>query len=367
MTAHPDPPRRSRSARPRPHHAGPGPLLRAQLEPRRGPPAVRHGRQGVPRLRQRDRGHGPRPPPPGGDRGDPRPGRPAHRADRRDRLLRARRSASPTTLAGDVPGAARHGLLPELGLGGDRGRAQARPPGHRPARASSPSAARSTAGRSGRRRVTSSNLNYRRGYEPLLPGVYLAPVPGRLPRLRRRRGAGDRALPARPPRPDSRASSRPTQVAAILIEPVQGEGGYTPGAGRVPARPPGVLRRARHPAHRRRGPDRATGGPARMWAFEHAGIVPDVVCLAKAIANGLPLSAIVELAGAPGALGARRPRLDVRRQPGRLRGRASRSCETIRERGPRRERRRARRGAHGRPARGSRPRTTGSATSAGPG
>ena len=30
-----------------------------------------------------------------------------------------------------------------------------------------------------------------------------------------------------------------------------------------------------------------------MWAFEHAGIVADVVCLAKAIANGLPLSAIV--------------------------------------------------------------------------
>jgi len=30
-----------------------------------------------------------------------------------------------------------------------------------------------------------------------------------------------------------------------------------------------------------------------MWSFEHAGIVPDVVCLAKAIANGLPLSAIV--------------------------------------------------------------------------
>ena len=29
-----------------------------------------------------------------------------------------------------------------------------------------------------------------------------------------------------------------------------------------------------------------------MWAFEHAGIIPDVVCMAKAIANGLPLSAI---------------------------------------------------------------------------
>ncbi len=30
-----------------------------------------------------------------------------------------------------------------------------------------------------------------------------------------------------------------------------------------------------------------------MWAFEHAGIVPDVVTTAKAIANGLPLSAII--------------------------------------------------------------------------
>jgi 4-aminobutyrate aminotransferase-like enzyme len=30
-----------------------------------------------------------------------------------------------------------------------------------------------------------------------------------------------------------------------------------------------------------------------MWAFEHAGIVPDVVCVAKALANGLPLGAIV--------------------------------------------------------------------------
>jgi 4-aminobutyrate aminotransferase len=35
------------------------------------------------------------------------------------------------------------------------------------------------------------------------------------------------------------------------------------------------------------------GRTGRMWAFEAAGIVPDVVCVAKAIANGLPLSAIV--------------------------------------------------------------------------
>jgi 4-aminobutyrate aminotransferase-like enzyme len=35
------------------------------------------------------------------------------------------------------------------------------------------------------------------------------------------------------------------------------------------------------------------GRTGRMWAFEHAGIVPDVVTAAKAIANGLPLSAII--------------------------------------------------------------------------
>jgi 4-aminobutyrate aminotransferase-like enzyme len=35
------------------------------------------------------------------------------------------------------------------------------------------------------------------------------------------------------------------------------------------------------------------GRTGKMWAFEHAGIVPDVVAVAKAIANGLPLSAVV--------------------------------------------------------------------------
>src|SRR5260221_684867 len=34
------------------------------------------------------------------------------------------------------------------------------------------------------------------------------------------------------------------------------------------------------------------GRTGRMWGFEHAGIVPDVVCIAKAIANGLPLAAL---------------------------------------------------------------------------
>ncbi len=34
--------------------------------------------------------------------------------------------------------------------------------------------------------VTTSNINYRTGYEPLLPGVHIAPYPGRVPGIRRR-------------------------------------------------------------------------------------------------------------------------------------------------------------------------------------
>jgi 4-aminobutyrate aminotransferase-like enzyme len=84
----------------------------------------------------------------------------------------------------------------------------------------------------------------------------------------------------------------PSQVAAILIEPVQGEGGYTPAPVeflrelRALCDEHGILLIA----------DEVQSGFARtgeMWSFLHAGIVPDVVVTAKAIANGLPLSAIV--------------------------------------------------------------------------
>src|SRR6185312_11883169 len=75
--------------------------------------------------------------------------------------------------------------------------------------------------------VTTSNINYRTGYEPLLPGVYFAPFPAA---YRDFDGDEERASKA------CLATLRslfdtiiaPTSVAAILIEPVQGEGGYTP-------------------------------------------------------------------------------------------------------------------------------------------
>jgi 4-aminobutyrate aminotransferase-like enzyme len=84
----------------------------------------------------------------------------------------------------------------------------------------------------------------------------------------------------------------PDEVAAIIIEPIQGEGGYYPA-------PAAFLRALQDRCHRfgiLLVVDEVQSGYGRtgdMWAFEASGIVPDVVCVAKAIANGLPLSAIV--------------------------------------------------------------------------
>jgi len=84
-----------------------------------------------------------------------------------------------------------------------------------------------------------------------------------------------------------------------------------------------------------------------MWAFEHAGVVPDIVTLAKAIANGLPLAAIVS----------RRELMERwgRGAHGSTFGGNPVACaagvavlETIREEGLVRQCRRSRRGAAGR-------------------
>jgi 4-aminobutyrate aminotransferase len=139
--------------------------------------------------------------------------------------------------------------------------------------------------------VTSSSLNYRQGYEPLLPSIYQLPYPAAYRDFNDDEEAATATCLAY--LDDLFATTvAPSQVAAILIEPVQGEGGYYPApaaflqALRAICDQHGILLIA----------DEVQSGFGRtgeMWAFEHAGIVPDVVCVAKAIANGLPLSAIV--------------------------------------------------------------------------
>ncbi len=139
--------------------------------------------------------------------------------------------------------------------------------------------------------ITSSNLNYRKGYEPLLPAVYQLPFPAVY-----RDFDGDEAKATSVCLNELHelleTTVAPSQVAAVVIECVQGEGGYYPAPAafiqtlRAVCDEHGILLIA----------DEVQSGFGRtgeMWAFEHAGIVPDVVCVAKAIANGLPLSAIV--------------------------------------------------------------------------
>lgn len=84
----------------------------------------------------------------------------------------------------------------------------------------------------------------------------------------------------------------PDEVAAIVVEPIQGEGGYI-----VP--PPNFHRELKQLAERYGilyVADEVQSGMGRtgqMFAMEHWDVVPDIICLAKGIASGMPLGAIV--------------------------------------------------------------------------
>jgi 4-aminobutyrate aminotransferase len=87
----------------------------------------------------------------------------------------------------------------------------------------------------------------------------------------------------------------PDEVAAIFVEPIQGEGGY-----RIPSDDFLRMLRAVCDEH---GilliADEIQSGMGRtgkMFAVEHWGIVPDMICLAKGIASGLPLGALISRA-----------------------------------------------------------------------
>ena len=118
---------------------------------------------------------------------------------------------------------------------------------------------------------------YREPFEPLVPGVTFCPW-------------GDLAAVE---------AATTDKTAAVMLEPVQGEGGIRPAT-------PEFLRGVAEIA-RKKGALLAfdevqcgLGRTGRMFAFQHAGVVPDMLTLAKPLAGGLPMGAILlrdELAG----------------------------------------------------------------------
>jgi len=89
-----------------------------------------------------------------------------------------------------------------------------------------------------------------------------------------------------------KTTTPPEEVAAIVIEPVQGEGGYVP----APAEFLRGIRRICDEHGIVLVIDEVQSGMGRtgkMFAIEHAGVKADVVCIAKGIASGLPLGACV--------------------------------------------------------------------------
>jgi 4-aminobutyrate aminotransferase len=87
-------------------------------------------------------------------------------------------------------------------------------------------------------------------------------------------------------------SIAPEEVAAIFVEPVQGEGGYI-----VP--PPSWLSRLRALCDKydillvADEVQSGMGRTGKLWAVEHWGVEPDILCSAKALASGMPVSAMI--------------------------------------------------------------------------
>ena len=155
--------------------------------------------------------------------------------------------------------------------------------------------------------LTSKTTPYRDGFGPFAPEVYRFQIPDP---LRRPREVSDEAFVARGIADLSRflaSSVNPATLACMVIEPVLGEGGFIV--------PPRAFVQEVERLCRQHGivlvADEIQTGFGRtgaMFACEWAGPEPDLVCMAKSLSNGFPLSAVVGRAALmdavqPGGLG----------------------------------------------------------------
>jgi 4-aminobutyrate aminotransferase len=136
--------------------------------------------------------------------------------------------------------------------------------------------------------LTASKSNYRADFGPLLPGVVHAPY-------------ADCWDPKNLESPDApgyiedvifKRLVKPHEIAAVVVEPVLGEGGYV-----VP--PAAWIRRLRALCDEHGmllvadEIQSGMGRTGRMWALEHFGVEPDIVLAGKGIASGMPLGAMI--------------------------------------------------------------------------
>jgi 4-aminobutyrate aminotransferase len=137
--------------------------------------------------------------------------------------------------------------------------------------------------------MTTSSTSYRLGYQPLMAGVFVAPYPYAYFYGWSEQQTVDFCL--RQLRHILASQTAPDETAAILIEPVLGEGGYVV--------PPSSFLAGVEQLCREHGilliSDEIQAGLGRTgewFGFQHFGVEPDVIIMAKGLASGFPLSGI---------------------------------------------------------------------------
>jgi 4-aminobutyrate aminotransferase len=137
--------------------------------------------------------------------------------------------------------------------------------------------------------LSGSKVVHRRGFSPLVPDIHHVPFPRGCNRCETEAGCAClRQIE------DSlfRRIAPPEEVAAIFVEPIQGEGGYV-----VP--PPGYVKALRELCDRHGillvcdEVQCGVGRTGKMWASEHEGIEPDILLSAKGLGSGMPIGAII--------------------------------------------------------------------------
>jgi 4-aminobutyrate aminotransferase len=135
--------------------------------------------------------------------------------------------------------------------------------------------------------MTTSKTVYRAGHAPLPAGIFVAPFPDLLAadeaaEIERALAGVDRVLAT---------LTAPNETAAMILEPVLGEGGYAPAP---KAFVEGLVERCREYGILFIADEVQSGfgRTGRMFAVDHLGVEPDVICMAKGIASGFPFAAL---------------------------------------------------------------------------